>query len=216
MLTLYNYFRSSPSYRVRIALNLKGLSYTAIPVNLLEGVQAGPDNRARNPQGLVPTLEVEEGVFLTQSPAILEWLEETYPNPPLLPREALARARVRAMAAVIGCDIHPLNNLRVMAYLRENFAQDQAARDAWAQTWIAAGFAALERLVEESPAQGAFCYGDAPSLPDLYLIPQIYSAQRFKVDIDAYPRLAAINARALALPAFADAHPDAPPSAPPT
>jgi maleylpyruvate isomerase len=211
-ITLYNYWRSGPSYRTRIALELKGVAYTYAAVDLLSGAQSGAENRARHPQGFVPTLEAD-GVTLTQSPAILEWIDETWPTPPLLPKDAAGRARVRAMAAVIGCDIHPLNNLRIHKYLKGALGADQDAIDAWSRRWIEEGFSALERMIGESPVQGRFAYGDTPTLADLYLVPQIYSAARFKVDMSPFPRLAAIDAACAEHPAFRAAHPQNQPDA---
>lgn len=207
---LHGYWRSGTSYRTRIALNLKGLSYDQHGVDLRQGDQRSEAYLSLNPQGLVPALEAE-GAVLTQSPAILEWLEETHPEPPLLPSDAVARAHVRAMAALIGCDIHPLNNLRVGKALREGFGADQAAIDGWAARWIVPGFEALEALVA-GHGKG-WCFGDAPTLADCYLIPQIYSARRFNVQLDAFPRLLAVEAAAEGHPAFQAAHPDRQPDA---
>lgn len=207
---LHGYWRSGAAYRTRIALALKGLAYDQQGVDLRTGAQKSPVFVALNPQGMVPALEVD-GAVLTQSPAILEWLEETYPSPPLLPADPVARAHVRAMAALIGCDIHPLNNLRVGKALRETFGADQAAVDAWAARWITPGFEALEALVGRHGA--GWCFGDAPGLADCYLVPQIYSARRFNVPLEAFPRLLAIEAAAAAHPAFMAAHPDAQPDA---
>jgi maleylpyruvate isomerase len=207
---LHGYWRSGTSYRTRIALNLKGLAYEQRGIDLRQGDQRSAAYLRLNPQGLVPALEVE-GAVLIQSPALLEWLEETHPTPPLLPADSVARAQVRAMAAVVGCDIHPLNNLRVGKALREGFGADQAAVDAWAGRWIDAGFATLEALVERHG--DGWCFGAAPTLADCYLIPQIYSARRFNVDLDAFPRLRAIEAAAEAHPAFQAAHPDRQPDA---
>ncbi|KQW81985.1 maleylacetoacetate isomerase [Brevundimonas sp. Root1279] len=207
---LHGYWRSGTSYRTRIALALKGLIYQQRGVDLRKGVQKSEAYLALNPQGLVPALEVD-GAVLIQSPAILEWLEETYPKPPLLPSAPLARAQVRAMAAVIGCDIHPINNLRIGKVLREEFGADQAAIDAWAGRWIHAGFEALEALVA-THGRG-WCFGSAPTLADCYLIPQIYSAQRFNVPLDAFPRLLAVDAAAREHSAFIEAHPDNQPDA---
>ncbi len=201
---LHDYWRSGAAYRVRIGLNLKGVSYDQRGVDLRTGAQASAAFLALNPQGLVPALEVE-GMVLTQSPAILEWLEEARPGAPLLPADPVDRVRVRAMAALIGCDIHPLNNLRVGKALRETFGADQAAVDAWAARWILPGFEALERMVEVH-GQG-WCFGAAPTLADCYLIPQIYSARRFNVPLEAFSRLLAIDAKASAHPAFVAAHP---------
>jgi len=207
---LHGYFRSGTSYRTRIALNLKGLSYETRGVDLRTGAQKSDAYLAMNPQGMVPALEMAEGV-LVQSPAILEWLEERHPRPPLLPERAMDRATVRAMAAIIGCDIHPLNNLRVLKALRSQFEADQATVDAWAGRWITPGFETLETLVGRNGAGWSF--GDAPGLVDCYLIPQIYSARRFNVPLDAFPRLLAIEAAAADHPAFIAAHPDRQPDA---
>lgn len=207
---LHGYWRSGAAYRTRIALGLKGLEYQQRGVDLRTGVQHSDAFAVLNPQGMVPALEVD-GTVLTQSPAILEWLEEAHPQPPLLPSDPFERAHVRAMAALIGCDIHPLNNLRVGKALRETFAADQAAVDAWAGRWIVPGFRALESLVAQHGR--GWCFGDAPTLADCYLIPQIYSAGRFNVPLGAFPRLLAIDARATEHPAFIAAHPDAQPDA---
>ena len=210
---LHDYFRSGTSYRTRIALNLKGLDYGRSPHDLRKGAQKTPQYKALNPQGMVPALELGLGdaaAVLTQSPAILEWLEETYPEPPLLPQGADHRAQVRAMAALIGCDIHPLNNLRVLAAVRE-LGADQAGVDAWAGRWISAGFDALETLVAQHGR--GWCWGDQPSLADCYLIPQLYSARRFNVKLDQWPKLLSTEERALAHPAFIAAHPDNQPDA---
>ena len=207
---LHGYWRSGAAYRVRIALALKGLAYETQGHDLRTGAQKAADYVALNPQGMVPALQID-GAVLTQSPAILEWLDETHPQPPLLPADPLARARVRAMAALIACDIHPLNNLRVGKSLREDFGADQAAVDAWAARWIVPGFTALEALVERD-GQG-WCFGDTPTLADACLIPQIYSANRFNVPLEAFPRLVAIDAAAQAHPAFIAAHPARQPDA---
>ena len=207
---LHGYWRSGASYRVRIALNLKGLGYDLAAHDLRKGEQKTADYLALNPQGMVPALQ-DGDLIVTQSPAILEWLEETHPQPALLPTNANDRAAVRAMAALIGCDIHPLNNLRVLKALRSNFEADQATVDAWAAGWIAPGFDALEALVARHG--GAWCFGDAPTLADCYLIPQLYSARRFNMDLSPWPRLLAIEATAQAHPAFASAHPDRQPDA---
>jgi maleylpyruvate isomerase len=207
---LHGYWRSGAAYRTRIALALKGLAYRQQGVDLRTGAQRSEAFVALNPQGMVPALEVD-GVVLTQSPAILEWLEDAHPAPALLPTDAIDRARVRAMAALIGCDIHPLNNLRVGKALRETFGADQAAVDAWAARWILPGFEALEALVARHGA--GWCFGDTPTLADCYLIPQIYSARRFNVALEAFPRLLAIDTAAAHHPAFTAAHPDAQPDA---
>ena len=207
---LHSYWRSGAAYRTRIALNLKGLVYEQVGIDLRTGAQKSAAFVALNPQGMVPALSVD-GALLTQSPAILEWLEEAHPSPALLPSSALDRAHVRAMSALIGCDIHPLNNLRVGKALRETFGADQAAVDAWAARWIAPGFDALEALVRRHGI--GWCFGDAPTLADCYLIPQIYSARRFNVALDAFPGLLAIDEAAARHPAFIAAHPDAQPDA---
>ena len=207
---LHGYWRSGTSYRTRIALELKGLPYEQRGIDLRQGAQRSDAYLALNPQGLVPALEVD-GAVLTQSPAILEWLEEAHPVPPLLPADPVGRATVRAMAALVGCDIHPLNNLRVGKALRETFGADQAAIDAWAARWIAPGFAALETQVVRHGH--GWCFGDTPTLADCYLIPQVYSARRFNVPLEAFPRLLAIDAAAAAHPAFVAARPDNQPDA---
>lgn len=207
---LHGYWRSGAAYRVRIALALKSIAYETQGHDLRTGAQKAADYVALNPQGMVPALQIDRAV-LTQSPAILEWLEETHPQPPMLPADALARARVRAMAALIACDIHPLNNLRVGKSLREDFGADQAAVDAWAARWIVPGFTALEALVARDG--DGWCFGNTPTLADACLIPQIYSAHRFNVPLEAFPRLLAIDAAAKAHPAFIAAHPDRQPDA---
>jgi len=200
---LYDYFRSSAAYRVRIALNLKGLAYEQQDVMLLENQQRSHEHLARNPQGLVPALEVE-GKVITQSLAIIEWLDSRYPEPRLIPVDPDARAAAMARALVVGADIHPLNNLRVMRRLKE-MGIDEAGRNDWTRHWIAEGFAALEAMAGDGPFLG----GDAPGIADLFLVPQMYNARRFETPLDAFPRLVAIDAAATALPAFAAAHPDA-------
>ena len=207
---LHGYWRSGAAWRTRIGLNLKGLAYEQRGVDLRTGAQAEAAFVALNPQGLVPALEVD-GAVLTQSPAILEWLEEAHPTPPLLPADPVDRAHVRAMAALIGCDIHPLNNLRVGKALRQTFGADQAAVDAWAARWILPGFEALERMV--GVHGDGWCFGPAPTLADCYLIPQIASARRFNVPVEAFPRLLAIEATAADHPAFIAAHPAQQPDA---
>ncbi len=207
---LHGYWRSGAAYRTRIALELKGLTYDQRGVDLRTGAQRSEAFVALNPQGMVPALEVD-GAVLTQSPAILEWLEETHPLPPQLPPHPVDRAHVRAMAALIGCDIHPLNNLRVGKALRETFGADQTAVDAWAARWILPGFEALERLVRVHG--DGWCFGSTPGLADCYLVPQIYSARRFNVPLDAFPRLLAIDLAAKVHPAFVAAHPDNQPDA---
>lgn len=200
---LYDYFRSSAAYRVRIALNLKGVAYEQQDVMLLENQQRSPEHLARNPQGLVPALEVD-GKVITQSLAIIEWLDSRYPEPRLIPADPDARAAAIARALVVGADIHPLNNLRVMRRLKE-MGVDEAGRNDWTRHWIAEGFAALEAMAGDGPFLG----GDAPGIADLFLVPQMYNARRFETPLHAFPRLVAIDAAATALPAFAAAHPDA-------
>ncbi len=209
-LILHGYWRSGTSYRTRIALNLKGVHYETAPVDLRTGEQAGEAYRAIDPQGLVPTLEAD-GQALIQSPAILEWLEETHPDPPLLPKDPASRAQVRAMAALIGCDIHPLNNLRVLRSLKRDLGATDEQLSAWEARWIAEGFGALERLIERHG--GGFAWGDAPTLADCYLVPQVYSALRFGVGLSAYPRILAVDERMQALEPVAAAHPDRQPDA---
>ncbi|WP_066799430.1 maleylacetoacetate isomerase [Sphingomonas soli] len=200
---LYDYFRSSAAYRVRIALNLKGVDYQRQEVMLLENQQRLPEHLARNPQGLVPALEVD-GLVLTQSLAIIEWLDARYPEPRLIPAAPEARAHAMAQAMVIAMDVHPLNNLRVMRRLKA-MGVDEDARNDWTRHWIAEGFAALEAMAGEGPFLG----GNAPGIGDLFLIPQMFNARRFDTSLEGFPRLVAIDAAACALPAFAAAHPDA-------
>lgn len=207
---LYDYWRSTASYRTRIALNLKGVAYEQVAIDLRTGAHKDAAFRAINPQGLVPALRAEHGL-LVQSPAIIEWLEESVPEPPLLPTGKGDRAIVRAMAALIACDIHPLNNLRVLQSLRTDFAATEPQITQWIARWIADGFSALEPLID---AYGnGFAFGDRPSLADCYLVPQIYSATRFGVDLAPFPRLVAAGERAGAIAAFAAAHPDRQPDA---
>jgi maleylacetoacetate isomerase len=203
---LFDYFRSSAAYRVRIGLNLKGVAYEAVPVNLLEGAQRGDDYRARNPQGLVPMLEID-GHRLTQSLAILAYLDETRPEPPLLPADPAEAAHVRALALAIACDIHPLNNLRVLKHLKDELGQPQETRDSWYRHWVIEGFGALEAMA--APRAGRFLFGDSPTLADICLVPQMFNARRFAVPLDDYPTLVRADAQAGRLEAFAAAHPDA-------
>lgn len=209
---LYNFFRSGTSHRVRIALHLKGLEYGYAAVDLRTRQHQAEAFKALNPQGLVPALQTDDAV-LFQSPAIIEWLEERYPQPPLLPPDANDRARVRALAALVGCDIHPLNNLRVLQYLRQRLGQDEAGINAWCGTWIRAGFDALETLLGADPGRGDFCFGGAPGLADVYLVPQVASARRFEVDLSPYPHICAVDRACAVLPAFARAAPAAQPDA---
>ncbi len=211
-LVLHSYWRSSAAYRVRIALNLKGLNAAQIPHDLRTEAQRAPDYLALNPQGLVPALQIGDTVLI-QSLAILEWLEERHPSPPLLPGDPDARAVVRAMAAVIGCDIHPLNNLRVLNTLRSDLQAAPAQVQAWIARWITEGFQGLETLITRYGA--GFAFGGRPTLADCYLVPQAYSAERFGVDLAPFPRLREATERARALEAFNAAHPSRQPDADP-
>ena len=202
---LHDYYRSSAAYRVRIALNLKGVDYESRPVNLAEGAQKSAGYRALNPQGFVPMLEIDDH-RLTQSLAIIAYLDQTRPEPRLLPADPADQAHVRAMALTIACDIHPLNNLRVLKYLGGPLGQEQGVRDAWYAHWVTEGFDALEAMA--SQRSGGFLFGNMPSLADLCLVPQMYNARRFNVPLNQYPTLVRADASACALPAFAAAHPD--------
>jgi maleylpyruvate isomerase len=207
---LHGYFRSSASYRVRIALNLKGLNADQLAYHLRKGEQRDPAYLALNPQGLVPTLQDDAGASLTQSLAIIEWLDEIYPEPPLLPKEPLRRARVRAFALALACDVHPLQNLKVLARLRQlGLPEEQVT--GWAAWVNREGLAACETLIASEP--GPFCFGEAPTIADLCLVPQLANARRFGVALDAFPRLLKAEAAAQATPAFADAAPERQPDA---
>jgi len=210
---LHGYFRSSAAYRVRIALNLKGLTPQHLSHHLRKGEQTAPDYLKLNPQGLVPTLVDDEGGVLTQSLAIIEWLEETHPRPPLLPHAPVERARVRAIGLSIACDIHPLNNLRVLLYLKQTLGVTDEEKDAWYEHWCKVGLAALETQLARESATGRFCHGDAPTLADICLVPQLANARRVRIDIAAYPTLSRIEQACNALPAFADAAPARQPDA---
>ncbi|ATB66260.1 maleylacetoacetate isomerase [Pseudomonas mosselii] len=199
---LFTYYRSTSSYRVRIALALKGLDYQALPVNLLKGEQRGADYLALNPQGRVPALRLESGELLVQSPAIIEYLEEAFPETPLLPRAPEARARVRGVAAIIGCDVHPLHNVSVLNQLRQ-LGHDEAQVNQWIGHWISQGLAAVEQLIGDD----GFCFGATPGVADVYLIPQLYAAERFNIDLGGYPRIRRVAALAEQHPAFHQAHP---------
>ena len=202
---LHGYFRSSAAYRVRIALNLKGLSTEHLPHHLRKGEQCAPAYLAINPQGLVPTLEGDDGAALTQSLAIIEWLDETHPTPPLLPKDPLRRARVRAFALAIACDIHPVQNLKVLARLRQLGLAEEKVTE-WAAWTNREGLSACEALIRGE--QGPFCFGPSPTVADLCLVPQLANARRFGVDVAAFPRLLEAEAAAMKMKAFADAAPD--------
>ena len=207
---IYNYFRSGTSHRLRIVLNLKGLDWDYVAVDLRAEAHFDAAFKALNPQGFVPTL-VDGDLVLTQSPAIIEWLEERYPTPALLPTDINDRARVRALAAVVGCDIHPLNNRRVLEYLRHTLHCDEAAVLAWCATWISAGFEALEAMLATDTARGNFCFGHSPTLADAYLVAQVESARRFKVSLTPYPCITAVDKACCTLPAFEQSAPHAQP-----
>jgi maleylpyruvate isomerase len=209
---LYNFFRSGTSHRLRIALNLKGLPTTYVPVDLRTEQHLKDEFKAINPQGLVPALEVD-GQVLIQSPAIIEWLEETHPTPALLPAGANERARVRALAAIVGCDIHPINNRRILEYLRKELGANEDAVNAWCATWITAGFDAYEALLAADTQRGEFSFGHTPTLADVYLIPQVESARRFKVDLGRWPLICAVDAACAKLDAFRLAAPGLQPDA---
>lgn len=215
-LVLYDYWRSSASYRVRIALNLKGLPYTGHSVHLVQdgGQQHAPDYLALNPQQLVPSL-VDGDLVLTQSLAIMEYLEEKWPMPPLLPADRAGRARVRALALVVACDVHPLGNLRVLQYLQGELDVDEERRKEWSRHWIATGFAALEAMLAGDPATGRFCHGDTPGMADVLLVPQVYNARRWHLPMDAYPTISRIDQACQSLEAFRNAAPEAQPGAAP-
>jgi maleylacetoacetate isomerase len=202
---LFDYFRSSACYRVRIALNLKGIEYQAVAVNLVEGDQTGRDYRAVNPQGLIPALEID-GRLLTQSLAIIDYLEATRSGLRLVPADPADAAHVRALALIVACDIHPLNNLRVLKYLSGPLGQPQEARDSWYRQWVGDGFAALEAMA--APRAGRFLFGDSPTLADVCLVPQLFNARRFEVPLDDYPTLVRVDSEAATVEAIAAAHPD--------
>ena len=203
---LYSYFRSSAAYRVRIALNLKGIAYETAPVNLVKdgGHNYRPEYRTVNPQMRVPALVISTGEVLIQSPAIIEYLDETFPDPPFLPKDSLARARARALADIVACDIHPLNNTAPLRYLKREMHQEQSAIDAWYHHWVLAGFEALEALMRPGP----YACGNVVTLADIFLVPQVYNARRLKVPLDKFPKIVAVDAACLALPAFDRARPE--------
>ncbi len=206
---VYDYFRSSAAFRLRIGLNLKGLNPERVFIHLRKGEQRGEAFRAVNPQGLVPAL-IDGGHVLTQSLAILEYLDETHPNPPFLPKDAAGRAHARAIALAIACDIHPLNNLRVLNYLRDQLQVNQAAQDDWYRHWVAEGFAAIERMLH---GKGAYCHGDQPGLADICLVPQVFNANRVNTPLAPYPKLMRVFDACMKLPAFDRAQPAKQPDA---
>jgi maleylacetoacetate isomerase len=208
---LYSYFRSSAAYRVRIALNLKGLSYETVPVHLIKdgGHNKRPEYRAVNPQMKVPALVTPQGETLIQSLAIIEYLDETHPNPPLLPKDPIARAKVRSLAQIIACEIHPLNNTAPLRYLKNQLGQEQSAIDAWYHHWVLEGFEALEALIKPGP----YAFGKDVTLADICLVPQVFNARRLKVPLDKFPKIVAVDAACVALPAFDRASPPNQPDA---
>jgi maleylpyruvate isomerase len=214
VMKLYTFFRSSASYRVRIALNLKGVAYEQVPIHLRRagGEQFAASYKAINPQALVPSLE-HNGRFLTQSLAIIEYLEERFPKPPLLPTDPADRAQVRGMALVVACEIHPIQNLRVLLYLKNNLQQSEEDLNRWARHWIDLGLSALEQMTSSIPNRSHFCLGDKPTLADICLVPQLANARRFSCDLSAYPRLLQIEKACSVLPAFANAAPEKQPDA---
>lgn len=208
---LYNYFRSSASWRVRIGLSLKGLDYDYASVHLAKNEQFAGSFAQQQASHLVPALVLDDGRWLSQSMAILEYLDETHPEPPLLPMAPVARAQVRALAQDIACDIHPINNLRVLRYLKHDLGLEQASVDRWYRHWVATGLAIVEQGLAQTAGQ--FCFGDMPGLADCLLVPQVYNAQRLECPLDAYPTILRVNAACLALPAFANTHPSVCPDA---
>jgi maleylacetoacetate isomerase len=210
---LYGYFRSSAAFRVRIALNLKGLAFDQVPIHLRKNEQQKSDYLALQPQGLVPVLE-EDGEVFIQSLAIIEYLDETHPMPPLLPGHPAGRARVRALAQAIACDIHPIDNLRVLRYLARPLGHDEKAVEAWFNHWIKLGFDGIERILAEDDQAGTFCHGDAPGLADICLVPQVYNSKRYpSFDMTPYPTIARIFDACMALDAFERARPERQPDA---
>lgn len=209
---LYGYYRSSASYRLRIILNTKGIDWEYHAVDLLKGEQGNTEFRALNPLGLVPVLDTGEAV-LGQSPAIAEYLEEHYPEPALLPEDSLGRARVREMMHSVGCEIHPLQNSGVLVYMKDSYSLDDAAIMEWGRKWIDRGFTGFEAMARERSAEGRFSYGDSLSLADVWLIPQVLNAQRFKMDLTPYPTIVSIDRHCRTLEAFAAAHPSRQPDA---
>jgi len=209
---LYGYWRSSAAYRVRIALALKGLDYEYVSVNLAKGEHRKPEYGEINPQNLVPVLE-DEGKRLYQSPAIIQYLDEKYPEPPILPKDRLERNRVRSLALIVVCEIHPLNNPRVLNYLTQNFGISEEQKQTWYAHWVQTGFAALEKRLASEPQTGRFCHGDTPGFADIALVPQVANANRFKVDLAAFPTIRRINEACSQLEAFKKAAPAQQPDA---
>ena len=203
---IYGYFRSSAAFRLRIAMNLKGLSYDHNLINLQAGDHLSDSFRLINPQGRVPALDIE-GDILTQSLAIIEYLEEVYPAPALLPQDALGKAKVRGVAGLIACDIHPLNNLAVLNYLRDQLEADEEARIDWYRHWVKEGFDGLEQILSSNVETGKFCFGDSPTIADICLVPQVVNSQRFNCDLDCYPTISRIFEKCISLKEFSDAHP---------
>lgn len=203
---MYGFFRSGTSHRTRIVLNLKQIRYELLPISLMKNEHKNADFKAINPQGFVPVLVMNDQQLI-QSPAIIEWLEEAYPEHALLPSDPIARAKVRALAALVGCDIHPINNKRILEYLRNTLKLDDEQIQQWCQHWIDEGFTALETLLAADSERGDFCYGNQPTLADAYLIPQVDSSKRFKVDMSKYPNIQRIYDACMALPAFQAAAP---------
>jgi maleylpyruvate isomerase len=205
---LYTYFRSSAAYRVRIALNLKGLEYDAIPVHLLRGggEQLQEQYRSINPSGLVPAFQ-DEYITLTQSMAILEYLEDAHPQVPIMPKDAAERARVRELAQIIACDIHPVNNLRVLRYLVHELGVSEEQKAEWYRHWLVSGLEVLEKHLARDPSAGPLCHGHTPTIADCCLVPQVFNAQRHGIDVSIYPNIARINAQCIEIPAFVAAHP---------
>jgi maleylacetoacetate isomerase len=204
---LYSFFRSSAAFRVRIALNLKKIAYETVAIHLRRSDQSKPDYRGVNPQGLVPTLG-DGGHKLIQSLAIIEYLDEVHPEPPLLPKDPADRARVRALAEIVACDIHPINNLRVLRYLTHELGHDEAVIGKWYNHWIATGFEALEPLLANDARAGAFCHGNSPGLADVALVPQVVNAERYRLDLKPYPTLVRIFENCMRLDPFIAAHPN--------
>jgi maleylpyruvate isomerase len=211
---LYTYFRSSAAYRVRIALNLKGLQYEAIPVHLLRdgGEQLQEKYRSINPSGLVPAFQ-DDYITLTQSMAILEYLEDAYPQVPIMPKDATERARVRELAQIIACDIHPVNNLRVLRYLKHELGVSEEQKNEWYRHWLVSGLEVLEKHLARDPSAGPLCHGHTPTIADCLLVPQVFNAQRYNIDVSVYPNIARINAQCVKIPAFVAAHPSNQPDA---